>query len=256
MGPRTHIGGVAIVAFCAGIAISFFTIPLWVTFAINVAKEGGRTDWLGFAGSIVGAAMTLVAAAIAWLAVQKQIGIQQKISDQQTAIQQFTILQSALGVVQEEDRLNALIRLEAQYSKIVEDTLGNSPLLSGHITATKQYLEGRIKEIEALADEFDRAGKNRWAFPGSGDERHGVRGALIGLNMANVRALQILAPIDLKLLSSGILTAQDIAQAKAISLATARDQLIAECATFQTLLARETTRLSNVLNESRRRAAL
>ncbi|WP_156918421.1 hypothetical protein [Bradyrhizobium sp. Cp5.3] len=60
-------------AFFAGTVVSFFTLPIWVTVAINFAKEGPRTDWLGFYGSLIGAAMTLFAGLVAWLSVQQQI---------------------------------------------------------------------------------------------------------------------------------------------------------------------------------------
>ena len=68
--------GIAVLAFTAGISVSFFTLPLWVTFVINAAKEGSRSDWLGFAGSVVGAGVALIAAGIAWFAVQQQIEAQ------------------------------------------------------------------------------------------------------------------------------------------------------------------------------------
>jgi hypothetical protein len=63
---------IAILAFCGGTAVSFFTLPMWVIFAINVGKVGDRSDWLGFFGSIIGATMTIVAALIAWSAVDRQ----------------------------------------------------------------------------------------------------------------------------------------------------------------------------------------
>ncbi|WP_316228335.1 hypothetical protein [Bradyrhizobium sp. SZCCHNR1039] len=71
MGPRQTTS--VIVAFFVGVSVSFFTLPLWVAFSINLAKEGGRADWLGFAGSTIGAFMTLVAALVAWFAIQQQI---------------------------------------------------------------------------------------------------------------------------------------------------------------------------------------
>jgi hypothetical protein len=72
---------VAVLAFCAGLSVSFFTLPLWITFAINVAREGNRSDWIGLFGSVLGAIMTLIAAAVAWFAVQEQIQAQE--SDKQ-----------------------------------------------------------------------------------------------------------------------------------------------------------------------------
>jgi uncharacterized membrane protein YccC len=74
---------ISILAFTAGASLSFFTLPLWVTFAINVAKEGSRTDWLGFAGSVIGALVALVAAIIAWFAVQQQINAQRLAVEQE-----------------------------------------------------------------------------------------------------------------------------------------------------------------------------
>jgi hypothetical protein len=73
MRPRIAYLTVGILAFVAGTAVSFFTLPIWVTTAINIAKEGNRSDWLGFFGNVIGAAMTLIAALVAWFAVQQQI---------------------------------------------------------------------------------------------------------------------------------------------------------------------------------------
>ena len=79
MGERKTLATVATLAFCAGVCISFFTLPVWVAFAINVAKEGQRTDWLGFAGNIVGSGITsaVAVAAIyfAWRGVTQQLRI-------------------------------------------------------------------------------------------------------------------------------------------------------------------------------------
>jgi hypothetical protein len=74
--------GIAVLAFAIGATCSIFSLPLWVTLAINAAKEGSRTDWLGFAGSVVGAGVALIAAIIAWFAVQQQIEAQRLESEQ------------------------------------------------------------------------------------------------------------------------------------------------------------------------------
>jgi hypothetical protein len=83
MGPRINFSLAVVAAFCAGIALSFFTLPLWVTFAINIAREGNRADWLGFTGSLIGAVVALIAAIIAWFAVQQQIAAQMLASQQE-----------------------------------------------------------------------------------------------------------------------------------------------------------------------------
>jgi hypothetical protein len=98
---RSTLLTIGIPAFFAGTAVSFFTLPLWVMTAINIAKEGNRSDWLGFSGSIIGsvfgAAMTLVAALVAWFAVQQQI---RNTNDQVHAAERL----------REEERINEAMR--------------------------------------------------------------------------------------------------------------------------------------------------
>ena len=51
----------------------------WAAFLVTVVRviksdpSPHTLDWLGFSGSIIGAIMTLAAAAVAWFAVQRQI---------------------------------------------------------------------------------------------------------------------------------------------------------------------------------------
>lgn len=71
---------VAILAFCAGASVSFFTLPVWVMFAINLAREGSRTDWLGFFGGVAGGLMTLVGAITAWFAVKRQVAVAREVA--------------------------------------------------------------------------------------------------------------------------------------------------------------------------------
>jgi hypothetical protein len=74
MGPRLSTLATAVVlAFFAGAFLSFLTLPLWVAFTVNIAKEGNRADWLGFSGAVIAAFITLAAAISAWFAVQRQI---------------------------------------------------------------------------------------------------------------------------------------------------------------------------------------
>jgi hypothetical protein len=79
MKNKLGIAAVATLAFCAGIAASIFTLPLWVTVMINAAKEGSRTDWLGFAGGLIGNLVTAVVAGIAiyfaWRGIMRQLRI-------------------------------------------------------------------------------------------------------------------------------------------------------------------------------------
>jgi hypothetical protein len=55
----------AAACFCAGVAASFFTLPIWVIPLIQAGREGGRSDWLGFAGAIIGSSFTSIVAGAA-----------------------------------------------------------------------------------------------------------------------------------------------------------------------------------------------
>jgi hypothetical protein len=67
----------AILAFFAGVYVSFFTLPLWVAGIINYAKAGSRNDWLGFVGGMAGNALTALVAMAAvyfgWQGVKRQL---------------------------------------------------------------------------------------------------------------------------------------------------------------------------------------
>ena len=55
--------------------------------AINGGEAIKASDWISFAGNVLAGVMTLIAAAFAWLSVQKQIVIQQQIAtDLQNAV--------------------------------------------------------------------------------------------------------------------------------------------------------------------------
>lgn len=55
--------------------VSYWFMIFFPTIAA-ATKDGGGEQWLGFVGNLVGAGVTLVAAVIAWLAVQRQIEAQ------------------------------------------------------------------------------------------------------------------------------------------------------------------------------------
>lgn len=70
---------VGVTAFAAGTCASFFLLPLWVVTTINIAKEGSRADWLGFAGGLIGSLLTAVVAGVAiyfaWRGIMRQLRI-------------------------------------------------------------------------------------------------------------------------------------------------------------------------------------
>ncbi len=65
MKTAMSIASVAVLAFCAGTVVSFFTLPIWIIPLVEAAREGSRSDWLGFAGALISGALTSVVAAAA-----------------------------------------------------------------------------------------------------------------------------------------------------------------------------------------------
>jgi hypothetical protein len=62
------------------------------------------SDWIGFAGSIFVGGIALLAAIIAWRAVQSQISVQNRIAEIQSAIQRTELLQANFAILQREVR--------------------------------------------------------------------------------------------------------------------------------------------------------
>jgi hypothetical protein len=63
------------------IGIAGFWAPIYVPSIAALAKDGVSEPWLGFLGNIVGALVTLLAAALAWFAVRRQINAQADITN-------------------------------------------------------------------------------------------------------------------------------------------------------------------------------
>jgi len=66
-----------LIAFIVGLSSSLFLTPFWVRPFVTAAKGGNPADWIGFGGNFAAGIMTLIAAIIAWFAVQQQIRAQE-----------------------------------------------------------------------------------------------------------------------------------------------------------------------------------
>jgi hypothetical protein len=75
MNRQITTASIAWLAFCAGAVVSFFTLPLWVIFFINVAKDGNRADWLGFCAGVLAASVAAIAIFFAWRGITRQMRV-------------------------------------------------------------------------------------------------------------------------------------------------------------------------------------
>jgi hypothetical protein len=67
--------------FLIGLSSSLFLLPFWVDPFITATQSKNPADWIGFAGNFAAGIMTLIAAIIAWFAVQTQIKAQRDIEE-------------------------------------------------------------------------------------------------------------------------------------------------------------------------------
>jgi hypothetical protein len=93
-----------LVAFLIGLSSSLFLLPFWVDPFITAAQTKNPADWIGFAGNFAAGIMTLIAAIIAWFAVQAQIKAQSDIEEKKQ-----TDAANMLAVSRAEAKLAAVV---------------------------------------------------------------------------------------------------------------------------------------------------
>ena len=167
MKAKLTMTAIAALAFTAGSAVSFFTLPIWVTFAVNLAREGNRSDWIGFAGSIVGAAMTIVAALVAWWAVDRQIRITKEIAGRDRLelrsifLQDFEQYCPAIALVWRAVNRALLIDESAAVEKARQDTV----LIFLNYLPQLQQIESLNNKAHALSPlDEQRMSQIIWAY--------------------------------------------------------------------------------------------
>jgi hypothetical protein len=93
-------------------AVGLMALAIVMVLFLTIVLPAVTTDAagiLGFAGNLIGVAGTLIAAAIAWRAVQRQIAVQREIADRQSALQEFTALELGLTADNSDRELLAAI---------------------------------------------------------------------------------------------------------------------------------------------------
>jgi hypothetical protein len=212
------------------------------------------SDWIGFAGNVVAGTMTILAAIIAWAAVQRQIVIQQEIADGQAAFQRFQILQQQLTTLEEEYRLCSEIKLRAHGALLVTATYFCEPhIVPWQVDSAREGLHNSALELDAIDDRFDVSSTRRWAFQAGFNSRHEIGQALVRIRMAVTRAKHSLAliPKGAKVLSSA-----DEANCLAIDFKNEVDVLTKACDLYSRAVSDELWRLGSISQAMRKRAGL
>jgi hypothetical protein len=227
-------------------------IPVSIATGDNIKSS----DWIGFAGSVTAGAVTLIAAGIAWFAVQKQIRIQREIADSQAAIERFNILQAQLGILENESRLTRTISVEAKWAVIPQTSYLAGPLLDKwQAEAAMVEYDKRAKSLSAIVDEFTLAGTQRWTF-GGGPTRVNLYNETIQLQFDLTKAALIVKNAIACHSTQAGFRQKDLDVCLAINFSTQRDAVLSACATHDGPITFEIERLSGLLRTVREQAGL
>ncbi|MGB6080248.1 MAG: hypothetical protein WBF99_12390 [Xanthobacteraceae bacterium] len=155
------VGAAGLIAL-ATILACFLAVALPV---IRSEPPAHTSDWLGFAGGAVGGIMTLVAAGVAWFAVQRQISVQTTISASQNAIQTYNILSEEDRFLNHDSYLAGQVDLYGRYFAAQVNWLKkDDPHIKWIEAAKEAFSEQNASFINAIND-FEAATDNSSAFP-------------------------------------------------------------------------------------------
>jgi hypothetical protein len=237
-------------AMILGVVILTF-IPISIATGENIKSS----DWIGFAGSIAAGFMTLVAAVVAWFAVQKQISIQQEIARTQTAIQKFSILQSEFTALETERILILNLKAQARMADNLQALLRNGQPLNIFQARLlmSQYLSSE-KAIEKFDANMEIANHNRWIFPESKANKMAVFERKMEFTIALGKAR-----IDLEFISKeystedehSVLKAHEQTVCAAIDLKPTATAMIAACDEFVSGIRPALDRVESIINQAR-----
>jgi hypothetical protein len=235
-----------------------------VIFVLFIARGSAKaSDWFGFAGNVVAGLMTLVAALIAWLGLQKQIAGQntiadgqKAIADRQEALQHFMILQQQLETVENDLRLTGIVKrrrkeLQQAYKEWQQAYFAEPSVQRSQVNDARKELEEKIQNLENLELNFTLSSTSRSALPDSIKTRKNVIAKLGDLKSAVEAARQALAAIPPK--GADEISAQDLPIDIKNEIF---DALHAACKAHDPVIRTEIRRLEDLIGEERKKAGL
>lgn len=139
------------------------------------------SDWLGFAGAVVAAPVTLAAAIIAWRAVQAQITAQRVIADQQAAIQTYGVLHELATTIENEIRLALSLSAIADETTLIDKLREQAPIEIAIAGLLKTKLDETRGQLKAVRNEWAIADTKRWQFRAALDARMALEETIVEL---------------------------------------------------------------------------
>ena len=181
----------------ATILVGLISIGMPFTFPAEPLK---LTDWLGFAGNLISAMITLGAAVAAWFAVQSQLVAQRAISNRQSAIQSYGVLHELASVLENELRLSLKLNQIARSTTIIDELRRSHPIGPAVAATIVPMLKKAKVDLDATMNEWEIADTKRWQFQSAHNERMELEEAIVKLNGELTRHI---ATLDIALLNSG-----------------------------------------------------
>jgi hypothetical protein len=168
---------IAILSLSAVLA-AFLVVSIPILLAPEPLKV---SDWLGFAGAIIGAFVTLAAAIIAWRAVQAQIETQRVIANQQAAIQSYGVLHDLAVTLENELRLALELGAIARSATLIDMLREQAPVEIQTAALLLPKLDEARDQLKAVRKEWAIADTKRWQFRNALDARMEFEGTLVEL---------------------------------------------------------------------------
>jgi hypothetical protein len=237
---------VAIMTFAlAVIALVSIGLPI----SLQVERLG---DWLGFAGSLIGATITLGAAVAAWYAVQSQIAEQRRIADRQLALQSYGVLHDLAATLENELRLALKLSSIARATTAIDELRAVMPVNIVVASNIASRLKKANEDLESTRHEWEIADTKRWQFPSVLDARMEFEGSIVELADRLVRHCATFDLIALQ--SNSIKDPQTLLDA--ITFTEVASQVLTKRAAYTTKINVELARLLPKLERLRREGDL
>lgn len=157
------LGAIGLLCFAAILAVLVFTgIPL-----ILAGEPLKASDWLGFAGSIAGAMMALIAAAVAWRAVQWQIEANHKVTDRTAAFSEIAVINVKSQIF--EDRLRQITRARLEAASAAETHQAfiglTQDIRRANVREARRKMKRHRKTLQSIQREMHQTETRRWGYP-------------------------------------------------------------------------------------------
>jgi hypothetical protein len=216
------------------------------------------SDWLGFAGGVVGGLMTMIAAGFAWIAVQRQIRAQTDIAESQNAIQRYNIVSATLDSLEDEDQLLGELALAARIAAATMNPYraAGIPFVGWQAHHAKSAIEENRKKLEVSYSNFQRASKNKAMFQGGLLLRANINVAISEFNISIVNALGTLNMASVKNKDEKIIIAEpEQTELQQIDFSREIAKVDQEANAYKAFLRQERIRLNNLAKAIRARHA-